>query len=120
MRPSRSPQFATVRGSDDSLALLDAAIAVGGERDASTDAMLDHFVAGARAAAQSWTVIGAHLGVSKQAARQRFADRLDTPRPLMLGAVPRSPRLAACLAAATEAARADGCDETGTEHLLAG
>jgi ATP-dependent Clp protease ATP-binding subunit ClpA len=106
-------------GSEDTLELLDAAIAVAGERDYGTDRALDHFVALARAAGQSWTVIGARLGVSKQAARQRFADRLDLP-PLTLGAVPRSPRLAACLAAATEAARSDGCDETGTDHLLAG
>jgi ATP-dependent Clp protease ATP-binding subunit ClpA len=104
-------------GDQDALALLDIAITVSQTREATTDAVLDHFVANARTAGQSWTVIGARLGVTKQAARQRFADRVDTA---VLGQIPHSPRLAAALAAATDAARTDGRVETGTEHLLAG
>jgi hypothetical protein len=66
----------------------------------------------------SWTDIGARLGVSKQAARQRFADTA------VAGALPfaarPAARLQACLDQAGEEARADGAAEIGTQHLLAG
>jgi ATP-dependent Clp protease ATP-binding subunit ClpA len=38
----------------------------------SADALVDHFVQAARAAGCSWAEIGSTLGVSKQAAQQRF------------------------------------------------
>jgi ATP-dependent Clp protease ATP-binding subunit ClpA len=104
----------------DALTLLDAAITVSQTWEATTDAMVDHFVANARTAGHSWTVIGTRLGVSKQAARQRFTDRVDRAATPSLGQVPHSPRLAAALAAATDAARIDGRPEVRTEHLLAG
>ena len=42
------------------------------EHAAAADRLLDHFVAHARGSGMSWTDIGARLGVTKQAARQRF------------------------------------------------
>jgi hypothetical protein len=39
---------------------------------------IEDAVRAARAAGASWTVIGAALGVSRQAARQYFADRVGT------------------------------------------
>jgi hypothetical protein len=102
----------------DPLARLDAAVAVAAEAAGAGDRLLDHFVAQARHADLSWTDIGARLGVSKQAARQRFADRTQ-PLVLPAAAEPGS-RLHACLDRAGEVARADGAAEIGTHHLLAG
>ena len=97
-------------------ALLDAAAAVSAEHAADAERVLDHFVAHARVSGMSWTDIGARLGVTKQAARQRF-----TPTtPAMPFAAHPSPRLEACLQQAATEARTDGADEIGTHHLLAG
>src|SRR3954469_2564746 len=80
---------------DSPAGLLDAAAAISSEHAADADRLLDHFVAHARGARMSWTDIGARLGVSKQAARQRFAD------PLSAGTLPfaarTAPRLQVCL-----------------------
>ena len=102
----------------DTAGLLDASVAVSVEHAATADRLLDHFVAQARAAGMSWTEIGARLGVSKQAARQRFADR-PTVGVLPFAARP-APRLRACLDRAGQQARAEGADQVGTQHLLAG
>jgi ClpX C4-type zinc finger/Clp amino terminal domain, pathogenicity island component len=102
----------------DPAALLDAGVAVSADHAAAADRLLDHFVAHARGAGMSWTDIGARLGVSKQAARQRFADRAA------MGVLPfaarPATRLQTCLDQAGQEARADGADEIGTHHLLAG
>jgi hypothetical protein len=102
----------------DPAGLLDAAAAISSEHAADADRLLDHFVAHARGARMSWTDIGARLGVSKQAARQRFADTLSA------GTLPfaarTAPRLQVCLEQAGESARAEGAAEIGTQHLLAG
>jgi hypothetical protein len=101
-------------GTADPAGLLDAAVAISTAQAADADRLLDHFVAHARSSGASWTDIGARLGVSKQAARQRFADTAPT------GAVPYPDRLHACLDQAREYARADGAAEVGAQHLLAG
>ncbi|GAA4474293.1 ClpX C4-type zinc finger protein [Phytohabitans houttuyneae] len=98
-------------------ALLDAAAAVSAEHAADADRLLDHFVAHARGSGMSWTDIGARLGVTKQAARQRFT---PTPAVAMPFAAHPAPRLQACLDQAAQEARAHGTDEIGTHHLLAG
>jgi hypothetical protein len=67
----------TRAGSDDELALLDAVIAVTRHLSGHADAAVDQVVRQVRAAGHSWTVIGEHLGVSRQAARQRYADRVE-------------------------------------------
>ena len=99
-------------------ALLDAAAAVSAEHAADADRLLDHFVAHARGAGMSWTDIGARLGVTKQAARQRFTP--TAPATAMPFAARPAPRLEACLDQAAQQARTDGVDEIGTHHLLAG
>jgi ATP-dependent Clp protease ATP-binding subunit ClpA len=105
---------------DDVLVLLATAVTVASETVAAADALIEHFVAGARAAGSSWTVIGERLGVSKQAARQRFAGRLgQADGPVDTEGVRMSPRLAACLGVAQEAADADD-SVPGTHHLLLG
>ncbi len=62
---------------DDPLVLLETAIAVAGEASGAADDLIEHYVGAARAANVSWTLIGERLGVSKQAARQKFAHRLQ-------------------------------------------
>jgi hypothetical protein len=102
----------------DPAGLLDAAAAISTEHAADADRLLDHFVSHARATGMSWTDIGARLGVSKQAARQRFADL--TPAGVLPFAARTAPRLQACLDQAGQEAHADGAVEIGTHHLLAG
>ena len=97
--------------------LLDAAVHLSTEHAATADRLLDHVVAEARTAGMSWTDIGARLGVSKQAARQRFADRAIPALPF---AAQPAPRLHACLRQAEGTATAARAAEIGTDHLLAG
>jgi hypothetical protein len=97
---------------------LDAAVAISAAHAATADRLLDHFVGQARDAGMSWTDVGARLGVSKQAARQRFADRA-TATVLPFAARP-APRLQACLDRAGQEARDAGAAEIGTHHLLVG
>src|SRR5712692_3170828 len=54
---------------------VEAAIAVGEELASGCDELIGRFVAEARDAGCSWTEIGQRIGVSKQAARQRFAQQ---------------------------------------------
>jgi ATPases with chaperone activity, ATP-binding subunit len=107
--------------SDEPLVLLETAVAVAGEAGEAADALVEHYVGAARAAGLSWTLIGEPLGVSKQAARQKFAHRLEVSD--LIGDAAQSilmvPRLSACLQAAQAAADADD-SVVGTQHLLLG
>lgn len=94
---------------------LDEAVALREALAADADRVMDHFVGRAREAGESWTAIGERLGVSKQAARQRFNDRVQSSF-----ALPFRPRLKACLDQAQREAQADGSPEVGTQHLLVG
>jgi ATP-dependent Clp protease ATP-binding subunit ClpA len=110
---------ATVRSRvpGDELERVEAALAISADLALTADALIEQFVTEARQAGRSWTEIGARMGVSKQAARQRFASQ--TPALGPAGMAPR-PRLAVCLDAAGRAAAAEGAAETGTQHLLLG
>ncbi len=97
---------------------VEAALTVSEELVSCADELIGQFVAEARRAGCSWTEIGQRIGVSKQAARQRFADpRRRAPKAW-------SCRLSApcgsCLEAARREAAADGAAEVGTHHLLIG
>src|SRR5690348_4086832 len=74
--------------------LLEAAAAISAERAADADRLLDHFVNHARGSGMSWTDVGARLGVTKQAARQRFTAASAAVMPF---AARSAPRLQACL-----------------------
>lgn len=106
---------------DDPLVLLEAAIVVAGEVSGAADDMIEHYVGAARSANVSWTLIGERLGVSKQAARQKFAHRLEVSDVIGDAAetMVMAPRLSACLQAAQAAADADD-SVPGTQHLLLG
>lgn len=96
---------------------VEAALAVGEELTAGADELIGRFVAEARSAGCSWTEIGERIGVSKQAARQRFA---QSPRPGFAAGLEWRPRLLACLQVAGREASADGAAEVGTHHQLLG
>jgi hypothetical protein len=102
---------------------VETAMAVGEELASGSDELIGRFVAEARDAGCSWTEIGARMGVSKQAARQRFAQQAETPATPGFqpqGKLKPKERLLACLDAAGREAAADGAAEIGTHHLLAG
>jgi ATP-dependent Clp protease ATP-binding subunit ClpA len=101
----------------DELGRVDAALAMSRELEAAADGVVDHFVGEARAADCSWTAIAELMGVSKQAARARFAHRVER---VSWGGIWVAPRLAACLDRAVAEAREAGDGEVGTDHLLIG
>ncbi|MFG2794193.1 ClpX C4-type zinc finger protein [Streptomyces sp. NPDC048419] len=103
---------------DDPLDLLDAVLALTRDVSGRSDAAVDQAVRQAREAGYSWTVIGERLGVSRQAARQRYADRVAQTPPTV-GLI-RGRDLEAALAAALAAAEAGRLAEAGTEHILLG
>jgi len=76
------------RASGDPLDRIEAALSVGDEFASGADELIGTFVAEARAAGCSWTEIGQRIGVSKQAARQRFVLRPAAP----VGGHERQPR----------------------------
>ena len=55
---------------------LSDAISVGADLAEQADALIGHFVDQARRSGASWSLIGASMGVSKQAAQQRFVTTL--------------------------------------------
>lgn len=105
------------RAGDAPLDRLEAALALNEELASAADELIGHFVTEARQAGRSWTQIGERMGVSKQAARQRFT---VLPGPAPLGSPEQQPRLVACLEAAAREAAADGAAEIGTHHQLLG
>src|SRR5260370_22819002 len=98
-------------------------MAAGEELASGGDELIGRFVAEARDAGCSWTDIGARMGVSKQAARQRFTRARARPDAAGLapgGRLQPTDRLLACLEAAGREAAPDRADEIGTHHQLTG
>src|SRR5439155_7710160 len=114
-------QVDRIAAGSDPLDRVEAAVSVAATLAGHADALVDHMVAGARAAGRSWTEIGARLGVSKQAARKRFTDTTAaSPSPVLPPEVTLRPRLRNCLARAQELAQHTGAAQVGAEYLLAG
>jgi ATP-dependent Clp protease ATP-binding subunit ClpA len=61
---------------DGPLAHLSDAVTVAARLEEQSDALIGHFVDQARHSGASWSMIGASMGVSKQAAQQRFVTAL--------------------------------------------
>jgi hypothetical protein len=97
-----------------SLDRLGAAAAVAGELRELGDLLLDRYVQAARAENRPWSQIGEALGVTKQAAQQRFpAAPADTqPWPGLSAAA------SGVLGRAAAHARSFGHRYLGTEHVL--
>src|SRR3954451_19847472 len=100
---------------DDAVAALGAAIAVADDVRGVAEELLDRYVAAAREDGRSWSEIGAALGVSKQAAQQRFVST-----PLDPTAWPKDfdEDARAVVHAAQRHARRLHHRYLGTEHLL--
>jgi ATP-dependent Clp protease ATP-binding subunit ClpA len=95
---------------------IEAALAVSEELASCADELIGQFVEEARRAGCSWTEIGQRIGVSKQAARQRFGEPgRRAPETFRLSAP-----FGGCLEAARRDAAADGAAEVGTHHQLIG
>src|SRR5919204_1140097 len=95
---------------------LQAAVSVVDELRGVGEEVLDRFVAEARAAGSSWSQIGAALGVSKQAAQQRF----PAGGPLSSWPYRVTDTVRAAMVVAQEESRELGHNYVGNEHLLLG
>lgn len=100
------------------LARLRAAVETAEELHELGDELVDRVVREARDSGSSWAEIGALLGVSKQAAQQRFTALLTIPE----GAWPErfSDHARRAVGLGAEEARALGHPFLGTEHVLLG
>lgn len=111
---------------------LHAAVVLADQVSELADALVGHFVEAARGEGCSWSQIGAELGVSKQAAQQRFSARPGAgftawSRPVRSTGRPPSgrgflsrfpPAARQVITGAEEESRALRHEWVGTEHLL--
>ena len=98
------------------------AVAVGEHLGEHADSLIGHFVDQARRSGASWSQIGTSMGVSKQAAQQRFVPRGDPANgPWTPGDFSRfTQRARSVLAAAEDQARAADSAVIGSDHLALG
>jgi GNAT superfamily N-acetyltransferase len=107
---------ALVRGREQEPAeRLRVAIALGRELSDTGDALIERFVAEARAAELSWTEIGQSFGTSKQAAQKRYG---ATAADVVDWAGRGAPTAQQLLEQAGQQARELGHNYVGTEHAL--
>jgi hypothetical protein len=100
--------------------LADAVTVSAGLSD-QADSLIGHFVDQARRSGASWSQIGSSMGVSKQAAQQRFVPRGPVKMPEIPGDFSRfTLRARNVLAAAEDLAQAAGVRAIGAEHLAVG
>ncbi|HEY8046378.1 MAG TPA: Clp protease N-terminal domain-containing protein [Streptosporangiaceae bacterium] len=100
--------------------LADAVTVSAGLSD-QADSLIGHFVDQARRSGASWSQIGTSMGVSKQAAQQRFVPRGPVKMPEIPGDFSRfTLRARNVLAAAEDLAQAAGVGAIGPEHLAVG
>jgi hypothetical protein len=109
----------------DPLEDLEHAVTVAGHLGDVADHLIGHFVDQARRAGASWTDIGQHMGVSKQAAQKRFVPRV--PEDLDLNDLNVeanfsrfTPRARKAVGAAQEEARKARHGAIEPEHLVLG
>jgi hypothetical protein len=102
----------------DEIARLRAATVVSDRLGELGDHLVGHFVNDARAHGASWRAIGDGLGVTRQAAQQRFMPPMDERTEEFLGRF--TDRARHVLAVAQEDAQARGSAEVGTSQLLLG
>src|SRR3954463_16564226 len=103
------------RADGDALAALGAAVEVADDVRGVADELLDRYVAAARENGRSWSEIGTALGVSKQAAQQRF---VSTPVDPTAWPKDFDEDARAVVHAAQRHARSFRHRYLGTEHLL--
>ena len=100
---------------------LSDAVAVSTQLGEQSDHLIGHFVDQARRSGASWSQIGTSMGVSKQAAQQRFVPRGAPKEPFAPGDFSRyTQRARSTLIAAEERARAVDAAEITADHLAVG
>ena len=99
----------------DPLENLSDAVAVSAQIEEQSDALIGHFVDRARRSGLSWSQIGASMGVSKQAAQQRFVARWESADFSRFTQRSRN-----VLAAAGQIAASGGAGLVDAAHLAAG
>ena len=107
----------------DALGRLGAAVGLAQSLDVLGDNLIGHFVDASRGAGESWSNIGSVLGVSKQAAQQRFVPRGASTIEDVLESVATSGYTGRALHVLRQAghhARRRSHATIGTEHLLLG
>jgi hypothetical protein len=106
----------------DPLADLEHAVTVAAYLDETADHLIGHFVDQARRAGASWTDIGRHMGVSKQAAQKRFVAKIPEDLGLTVEAdfSRFTPRARKAVANAQEEARSARHGAIEPEHLVLG
>jgi ATP-dependent Clp protease ATP-binding subunit ClpA len=94
---------------------LSDAVGLAARLDDMSDALIGHFVDQARRSGASWSQIGASMGVSKQAAQQRFVSQWESADFARF-----TDRARSTLAVAGRIAASAGADPVASEHLAAG
>jgi len=100
---------------------LSDAVAVSTQLGEQADHLIGHFVDQARRSGATWSQIGTSMGVSKQAAQQRFVPRAAAKEPFAPGDFSRyTARARNVLSGAEERARDLGAAEITADHLVVG
>ena len=102
----------------DALERLGDAVAVGEHLGEVADHLIGHFVDQARRAGASWTDIGKHMGVTKQAVQKRFVPRAEGADARDFARFTDKARRA--VVAAQAAARRTRQEQIAPEHLVLG
>jgi hypothetical protein len=95
------------------LSHLEEAVRLAEDMTTIADQLIGHFVDEARDSGASWSEIGEHLGVSKQAAQKRFVTKRTRGLFTRFSEEARS-----IVINAQELARTEGADYIGTEHVV--
>ena len=110
-----------IRPGGDVLEALSDAIRVSGRVEDQADALIGYFVDQARRSGASWSQIGESMGVTKQAAQQRFVARSAEPAPDRAGRLFErlAPRARNALVVSRQLARDDAqATETEPRHIV--
>jgi hypothetical protein len=109
------------KASPDALEQLSGAVVAAGHLGEVADHLIGHFVDQARRSGASWTDIGRSMGVTKQAAQQRFVAKGDAPAlDASQGFSRFTDRARKVVVVAQNEAHAAGNAEIGISHLVLG
>ncbi|HEY2273540.1 MAG TPA: Clp protease N-terminal domain-containing protein, partial [Jatrophihabitantaceae bacterium] len=106
----------------DELQHLSDAIELAAQLGEISDHLIGHFVDQARRSGASWTDIGAHMGVTKQAAQKRFVPRESDDLDVTTGGrfSRFTPRARNVITVARDEAQRRGTMNVGNEHIVLG
>ncbi len=103
---------------EDPLDRVTGAVQLADELGDTADSLIGHFVDQARRGGASWSQIGRSMGMSKQAAQQRFVTRDQAPLDSSQGFSRFADDARAVVIAAQDGARQAGNDAIGIPHLV--